>query len=125
MNQTLKTVTIKTDRGPVRINESAYDPEKHALDGGETPPAPPAPQNPEPGALGGKEPAPGAKEPAPSDPTPPAPPAPEGGEKLMVVKKGKKFVVVDGEGKAVERDGLESSGYDAEQAAWDAILALK
>lgn len=46
---------------------------------------------------------------------------------LMVMKDGKgkdaRYFVVDPAGNKVERDGIDASGYAAEQDAWNAILA--
>lgn len=43
---------------------------------------------------------------------------------LLVTKKSKKHIVISADGAAVTIDGIEAGGYDTEQAAWDAILAL-
>lgn len=50
-----------------------------------------------------------------------APPAPV---QMAVTKKGKKFVVVDTAGNAIERDGIEKDGYASDTEAWAAITAL-
>lgn len=43
---------------------------------------------------------------------------------LLVSKIGKKFHVVDKDGAAVVRDGIENDGYKTENEAWSAIMAL-
>lgn len=50
--------------------------------------------------------------------------AASGASTLMVMKEGKKHIVVDPAGVKVERDGIDQKGYASEQDAWNAILAL-
>lgn len=96
----IPTVVIETDNGPVTINASDFNASVHKLATAAETPAPVTP--------------------AASDD--------QGGTTqpvaLLVTKKGKKFIVVDGDGKAVERDGIDADGYATENDAWAAIMAL-
>lgn len=94
-------VVIKTPNGPVRINESDFDPEVHEL--AEAAPAP-----------------------LPDFPAAPVTEATADAAdavQLAVQKIGRKFFVVDAAtNEKVVRDDLATSGYDTEQAAWAAII---
>ncbi|RUW55604.1 hypothetical protein EOA32_00875 [Mesorhizobium sp. M1A.F.Ca.ET.072.01.1.1] len=149
----LETVTIVTDNGPVRINKSDYDaaPDQYKL-ADETPAAavdPVALRDDGPtiaeyvaaGYPASKYPPQGyaskstdeeiaaavAKETADKTDLAGSMSSAASGAaapQLMVSKEGRKFFVVDPAGVKVERDGIESKGYAAEQDAWNAILAL-
>lgn len=97
MNDMVKTVMIETENGPVIINETDYDADKHKLvdeaDAKIPVTVPPVVENGEP-------------------------------ENLLVTKKGKKFIVVNQNGDRIERAGIEEDGYETEAAAWAAIMAL-
>jgi len=110
-------MVIETDNGPVVINQAAFDPKtmKLAKEAGTQSVAVPAP------AVEASKPA-----------TPPADtntgtpdPAPAPTQQMLVTKKGKKFLVVDENAKAIERDGIDASGYSSEADAWAAIMALQ
>lgn len=94
MSEILPTVTIETENGTVRINESDYDAATMKLVGAE-PVAPVAPVVPA--------------------PAPVAPVAPV--VEKFVTKKGKGFIVVDKSGAP-----LDSTVYDSEDAAWASTL---
>lgn len=126
MAKRIETMLITTETGPVRINRSDYDPEQHTAaehdaagdagqgqDGGNAEDAPDLtkPQNTDPRDVRD----------APAVPNV-APAAASAG--LIVTKKGKKHIVVDAAGKPVAREGIDPAGYETDQAAWDAVLAL-
>ncbi len=97
-------VVIKTPNGPVRINESDFDPNVHEL----------ADDHAE----------------AASAPVEPVTPVVQVDQtvavdtvQLAVLKIGRKFFVVDAAtNEKVVRDDLAAAGYDTEQAAWAAII---
>lgn len=139
----LPTVSIMRDGEIVRINRKKYNPDIHGsiveLDGTVNAPKIDAgvivPQQiaaltaktetavtVTPGPIS----APPAPPPAPVAAQPPAqpvtpPPAPEK-PALAVVKKGRRFHVVDMTGQPAAQPGIDSAGYTTETAAWDAIL---
>lgn len=108
MNSKLPTVTIKTENGPVIINESDYDPDQHELMDGEEPVV--EPEEPV------KEP---EKTKEPSELTPPV-----DAPKMLVSKEGRKHFVVGEDGKKIEAEGIDAKGYGSEADAWAAIMAL-
>lgn len=120
-----ETIIVETDNGSVMINKSDFDPAIHRLPGAATDMAIPpgaggdvdANGNTVNAGDGGQMVPPLATEP----PQTPAPPAPV---QMAVTKKGKKFVVVDTAGNAIERDGIEKDGYASDTEAWAAITAL-
>lgn len=114
-----ETMMIDGKNGPVIINKSDFDEksmkehkptkkEQAAID----PPAPVAPD--------------ASNPPAPSaiDNGNPAIPDNPSATQMLVTKKGKKFIVVDGEGNAVEHEKIDASGYDDEVQAWAAVGAV-
>ncbi len=102
MNSKLPTVTIKTENGPVIINESDYDPDQHELMDSEEPVV--EPQKP-------------VKEPEKTKQPSEAP-------KMLVSKEGRKHFVVGEDGKKIEAEGIDAKGYGSEADAWAAIMAL-
>ena len=129
MAKRIETMLITTENGPVRINRSDYDPEQHTAAEGEDVTAAAAQEAGQDG--GNAEGAPDLTKPQNTDPrdvrdapaVPNAAPA-VGAAGLIVTKKGKKHIVVDAAGKPVTRDGIDAAGYETDQAAWDAVLAL-
>jgi hypothetical protein len=112
----LPTVTIKTENGPVRINEEDFDPETMALyDAVEPDPVP-------------AEPAATETVPAPADPAATNPdPAPA--QKLLVMKSGAKFFIVNElgakiDGEAAEALGIVVDGYQTEAKAKAALAEI-
>lgn len=132
-------VTIETENGPVRINKSDFDPATMTLAGAVAPAAPAAPPAGDPGTA--PTPATPAAPEAPAAPVAPpagdpgatqglnlapeaaaAPTAPQSA--LYVTKKGRKFIVTDQGGNAVEMAGIEPGGYAKENEAWAAVMAV-
>src|SRR5690606_10467106 len=102
-----------------KLDKEAAQPEQTAgvqLTGGD--PAPAAPSAPD--SSGGDNAAP-----MPIDPLKQAAaPVTASPNQRLVMKKGSKYIVVDGTGQPVEMDGIEKGGYKTEEAAWNAIRAL-
>lgn len=42
----------------------------------------------------------------------------------LVMKKGRKFIIVDAEGNPVEDEGVQKDGYITEKDAWEAVVKL-
>jgi hypothetical protein len=107
MSETLPTVLIQTPNGPVRINESDFDPETmKQVDAVE------APVEPEPVVISA------------FDPETVAAP-----EQLLVMKSGRKFFITNTmgvklDGDAAEIVGIDPEGYTTEAAAQAALAAL-
>jgi hypothetical protein len=127
MSEVLPTMQIETDNGPVTINISDFDPEKHRAVG-----AAPA-EAPQPASGDDKQPEAGASDEGNGTPAPassennggaPAPAAAEVDNTMLVTKQGSKYVVVNKAGEPIKRDGIEEKGYAKEKDAWDAIMAL-
>jgi hypothetical protein len=100
----LPTVTIKTENGPVRINEEDFDPETMAL-------------------YDAVEPDPVPADPAATNPDP----APA--QKLLVMKSGAKFFIVNElgakiDGEAAEALGIVVDGYQTEAKAKAALAEI-
>lgn len=94
----LATVTVLRDGNPVRINATDYNAAVDTL----------APDSPEPAAV--------ASEPAAVAPEPAADTV-----QLGLVKKGRKYFVVDASnGEPVAIDGIDADGYTTEAAAIEA-----
>lgn len=150
MNDVCATVMIMTDNGPVRINESDYDPKTHTLAPDQTVASVTADLTAHaageaPGAVV-QEPAPvvvdeSADQDANGKGEPPVvtteAPTPEQVEEkkaaeqsntapmvLLVFKEGKKYFIVDMTGKKVVGDGIEADGYATEDAAMSVITGL-
>ena len=101
----LATVTVLRDGNPVRINATDYDAAVDTL----------APDSPEPAAVA-SEPAAVASEPAAVASEPAADTV-----QLGLVKKGRKYFVVDASnGEPVAIDGIDADGYTTEAAAIEA-----
>lgn len=108
-----ETVIIETDNGPVMINRADFDENTMTLANMNEVGAPavpsemqtivPPPANEQPGQEPNGQPV---------------------NETLLVTKRDKKFVVVNADQVAIERDGIEKDGYKTEADAWAAIMAL-
>lgn len=117
----LPTVKIATKNGPVIINAKDYDPETMKLatagdDSKKSTKQKPAqePQQPAQTPATSQEPATPAQTPAAGDEKP----------VMLVTKKDKKYIVVDDKGNPVVNDKIEAEGYDSEETAWSAIMAV-
>lgn len=139
MSDTLETVTIQTENGPVRVNKSDYDADQNS-DKPTMKLATDAQQEKTPDVV------PAGAVTAPAIPVPPAPSAPgfnpaypEGQapnaniatpttattDQLGVVKTGKKFYVVTvHDGKRFEGERINKDGYDTSELAWDAVKQM-
>lgn len=117
MSESLPTVSIKTENGPVLINESDFDPETMELvDAVE------APVTPEPAVIP-------ATNSIPTPVTPETVPAVATPEQLLVMKSGRKFFITNTmgvklEGDAAEQVGIDPEGYTTEAGAQAALAAL-
>lgn len=100
MSDSIPTVLIKTENGPVLINEADFDPKTMKLADVEAAPAP-------------------APEPAPVAPAAPVTPT-----QLLVMKSGRKFFIRDSMGQEVTAEGIDKDGYTTEAAALEALAAL-
>lgn len=110
-DETLPTMTVIRFGEPVRINVSDYNPDTDAMPGDAKPRKAPAP---EPQAT-----------PAPEPQAAPAPaPEPSASAQLGLVKKGRRYFVVDlATSEPVNLDGIDADGYTTEAAAVAAAQA--
>lgn len=124
-NSEVRTVTIKTDNGPVRINHSDYDPKEHKLHE-DSEPATPLPPN-----AGLMQQPPSEGEPKSVAMKPPT--VAEGANeriangKFGVMQDGGKFYVVDinaNNARVTDIKGINKNGYAENKPAWDALFAL-
>lgn len=130
MNSIVKTVNILRSGTVVRINESDYDAERDGSvvdDAGVA--AGVAIVSDDTGGNAGAAGNNGGGEPpvTPAVPTAPAanpePTTAAAPVQMLVTAKGKKFIVVDAAGEAVEHEKIDSKGYATENDAWVAIVA--
>lgn len=114
-DETLPTMTVIRFGEPVRINVSDYNPDTDTMPGDAKPRKAPAP---EPQAAPAPEP---QAAPAPA----PAPaPEPSASTQLGLVKKGRRYFVVDlATSEPVDLDGIDADGYTTEAAAVAAAQA--
>ena len=122
-DETLPTMTVIRFGEPVRINVSDYNPDTDTMPGDAKPRKAPAPEPqaapaPEPQAVPAPEP---QAAPAPA----PAPaPEPSASTQLGLVKKGRRYFVVDlATSEPVDLDGIDADGYTTEAAAVAAAQA--
>lgn len=129
-SNSVPVVTIETDNGPVRINESDYDPDTMTLAGADdakgtdatpvpetTPSAAPATTTNDSAALKEAAIAAGAAiaPPIAHDPAP---------SQRLVSKIGSKHFVVNEKGEKLDEPGIDPKGYKTDAEAWSAIMAV-
>lgn len=121
MNTILKTVNILRSGTVVRINESDYDAERDGSivdDAGIA--AGVVPVTDDNGGDAGNS---GNGDTVEPTVTPDVPAVPVAPVQMLVTAKGKKFIVVDAAGEAIEHAAIDSKGYSSENDAWAAIMA--
>jgi len=129
-DEIIETVTVVRDGVEYRINKSDFNPDKDKLagtaaapatsgGGGSATPQAQAPVSTE--GAGGDGSQTGTSEGDGIVPPPAGQPAPGS---RVVMKKGKKFLVVDTAGQPINDANINPAGYDAEADAWKAAYGV-